>query len=86
MLDFLNSTKKELAKLKKENSELVETNFKLMHINKAIEQPPEYAARIADLEVKMAKLWGLLVETTPAKKEKLTKYGKMFGGKARDSF
>jgi len=47
-------------------------------------QPPEYASRIADLEVKMAKLWALLVETTPSNKEKLTKFGKRFGGAAKD--
>jgi len=38
--------------------------------------------RIADLEVKMAKLWGLLVENNAYGKEKLTKFGRKFGGAA----
>lgn len=44
----------------------------------------EEKARLADLEVKMAKLWGLLVETTPLGKDKLSKFGKRFGGKSKD--
>ena len=40
-------------------------------------------SRIADLEVKMAKLWALLVETTPMGKEKLSKFGRRFGGKSK---
>jgi len=38
--------------------------------------------RLADLEVKMAKLWALLVETNTYGKEKLTKFGRKFGGAA----
>ncbi len=38
--------------------------------------------RIADLEVKMAKLWGLLTEQNAYGKEKLTKFGRKFGGQA----
>lgn len=38
--------------------------------------------RVADLEVKMAKLWGLLVENNAYGKEKLTKFGRKFGGAA----
>lgn len=40
----------------------------------------EENARLADLEVKMAKLWGILLETTPNGKEKASKFGKRFGG------
>jgi hypothetical protein len=43
----------------------------------------EEKARIADLEVKMAKLWSLLVEQTPLGKDKLSKFGRRFGGQAR---
>jgi hypothetical protein len=34
--------------------------------------------RLVDLEVKMAKLWALLLETTPRNKDKLTRIGKMY--------
>lgn len=44
----------------------------------------DYAQRLADLEVKMAKLWALLLETTPTGKDKLTKMGKFFGGKSKN--
>lgn len=46
--------------------------------------PPEYAARIADLEIKMAKLWAVLIEVNSRNQEKLTKFGKRFGGAAKD--
>lgn len=42
--------------------------------------PSLMVGRVADLEVKMAKLWGLLVEQTPRKQDKLSKYGRRFGG------
>lgn len=35
--------------------------------------------RLAELEVKMSKLWGMLVSYTPTKQEKLSKHGKAFG-------
>ncbi len=46
--------------------------------------PHDVAGRLADLEVKMAKLWALVVETSPTSgKDKLSKYGrKLFGGRA----
>jgi len=46
--------------------------------------PAEYAERLAELEVKLAKLWGLLVKTSPTGQERLTKHGKMFGGSSRN--
>jgi hypothetical protein len=39
--------------------------------------------RLADLEIKMSKLWSLLLETNQIGKEKLTKFGKLYGGKAK---
>ena len=39
--------------------------------------------RLADLEVKMAKLWNLLITQTSTGKEKTTKFGRMFGGQAK---
>lgn len=44
----------------------------------------EEQSRLADLEVKMAKLWGLLLETTPNGKEKVSKFGRKFGGQVRN--
>lgn len=41
---------------------------------------PEEKGRLAELEVKMAKLWSLLTETTPNGREKLSKLGRKFGG------
>jgi hypothetical protein len=41
--------------------------------------------RLADLEVKMAKLWNLLIMQTATGKEKPTKFGRMFGGQARQA-
>lgn len=53
---------------------------------KELEKSPnsQLQARVADLEVKMSKLWSLLVEQTPRKQDKLSKYGRRFGGAARD--
>lgn len=43
--------------------------------------------RLADLEVKMAKLWSMLTEVNPiTNKEKLSKFGRRFGGKAKSIF
>jgi len=35
--------------------------------------------RIAELEIKVSKLWGMLVSYTPKGNEKLSKHGKAFG-------
>lgn len=43
-----------------------------------------YEERLTELEVKMAKLWGVLMETTPRNKERLSRFGKLFGGRARE--
>ena len=64
-----------LEKLEKDYAVLLEKN------------PPstvEFANRVADLEVKMAKLWALLIDYTPKNQEKLSKFGKRFGGKSKD--
>lgn len=50
-------------------------------LNKDI-NPKDTQERLAELEVKMTKLWTLLTTTTPNGQDKLSKYGKMFGGKA----
>lgn len=46
--------------------------------------PENFHDRLADLEVKMSKLWLMLTEKTPNGREKLSRYGRMFGGSARD--
>lgn len=40
--------------------------------------PREHSERLAELEVKMLKLWALLTEETPQGKTKLTKQGKTY--------
>lgn len=51
-------------------------------IKEAIENsknvPREHSERLAELEVKMLKLWGLLTEETPQGKTKLSKEGKTY--------
>jgi peptidoglycan hydrolase CwlO-like protein len=59
----------------------LQTDFKELKNRKDISE--DTLSRIADLEVKMAKLWALLVETTPMGKEKLSKFGRRFGGKSK---
>lgn len=48
-------------------------------------KPLEISAyeRLADLEVKMSKLWALLVEERQPGRPKLSKFGRLFGGKAK---
>lgn len=46
------------------------------------QNPKDTQERLAELEVKMNKLWTLLTTTTPNGQDKLSKYGKMFGGKS----
>lgn len=63
---------------------------KIANVQDALEKKPDKLdkdayERLADLEVKMAKLWGLLVETNAYGKDKLTKHGKFFGGAMRGS-
>ncbi len=43
----------------------------------------DLGARIAELELKMSKLWSMLLETTPTGKEKLSKFGRKFGGMSK---
>ncbi len=45
----------------------------------------DLGARVSEIELKMAKLWSLLVDVSPyTNKEKLTKFGRKFGGRAKD--
>lgn len=46
----------------------------------------EHMARVAELEVKMAKLWSLLMEVSQSTgKEKLSRFGRRFGGKSQNN-
>lgn len=73
--DFSNDTQRKLA--------LLEENLKVLQVN--VQQKPDKLEkdayeRLADLEVKMARLWGLLTEELPSGKTKLSKFGRKFGG------
>ena len=76
----------EIAK-QRNDDKMIETALKIENLLKS---KPDYLSaeekqRLADLEVKMAKLWTLLIETTPLGKEKLSKFGKRFGGMSKES-
>lgn len=62
------------------NAKVAQLEAKLKEEKKA----DGHAERIADLEIKMGKLWGMLTDKTPAGGDKLSKYGRMFGGKSRE--
>lgn len=87
-IDEANEHIKFLEKIQKVHEEKL---LKLTHeIDLLIARKPEYLSaeekgRLADLEVKMAKLWGLLIETTPLGKEKLSKFGRKFGGQSKNN-
>jgi len=69
--------------------ELLGISVELKELRKALasQQKPTHAddigGRVAELEVKMAKLWTMLTTVTPNGQEKLSKAGKRFGGKSR---
>jgi len=69
--------------------ELLGISVELKELRKALtsQQKPAYSdelgGRVAELEVKMAKLWTMLTTVTPNGQEKLSKVGKRFGGKSR---
>lgn len=77
---------KQKDEIKDIQTKLLEFDAKLNNLLQEIKEKgknsPDIPLRIADLEVKMAKLWGLLLETTPNGREKLSRFGKVFGGKA----
>lgn len=60
-------------------------NVKIAELEERLKKdqnPKDTQERLAELEVKMNKLWTLLTTTTPNGQDKLSKYGKMFGGKS----
>jgi hypothetical protein len=72
--EYIKQLEKDLSDLEKKYAESI--------ANKPV-ITKEDSARLADLEVKMAKLWSLLVEQTPRGQDRLTRYGKVFGGKSK---
>ena len=73
--EYKKNIEKDLFDLQKKYAEL---------LAKSPVSTTEYANRIADLEIKMAKLWGMLIEQSPRTgKDKLSNEGKRFGGQSR---
>jgi len=65
-------------------SERIEATRQLIHFK--VDNMPsnaQYAERLAEVEVKLAKLYNILLEETPTGRTKLSKFGKTFGGKAK---
>jgi len=72
---------------KKLREEIVLLDAKIAHLQEIVDKKPDrmekdHLERIADLEVKMAKLWSLLTEKTINNNDKLSKFGRKFGGMA----
>jgi hypothetical protein len=58
----------------------LEEKYKMLEM---VRLPEKHEERIAELEVKMSKLWMLLTEVSPTGKERLSKYGRKFGGMSK---
>lgn len=68
------------------DSLMMNMNAKIAELEERLKRdnnPKDTQERLAELEVKMSKLWALLTTTTPNGQDKLNKYGKLFGGKTR---
>lgn len=76
---------KELEELRSSQDEqLYDLRKEIEKISQEKESKPlskDNHERLAELEVKVAKLWGLLTEKDLRGKEKLSRMGRMFGGK-----
>ncbi len=63
---------------------MMNMNLKISELEERLKRdsnPKDTQERLAELEVKMAKLWSLLTTVTPNGQDKLNRYGKLFGGK-----
>ena len=58
----------------------LEDKYKALELQRV---PINHEERIAELEIKMSKLWSMLTEISPTGKERLNKQGRMFGGKSK---
>lgn len=72
--------KKEIEDLK-DILDSVDTDIR--HLKEKRELGDNLGGRVAELELKMSKLWNMLLETTPTGKDKLTRFGRKFGGASR---
>jgi len=82
LLEENDQYKKDLWNLRNDLSSLQKA-YALEIAKKEVEKPLTKDERIADLEVKMAKLWYLLTDKEPGrgKQEKLSKFGRSFKSK-----
>lgn len=55
----------------------LEEKYKTLELTRV---PLNHEERIAELEIKMSKLWGLLIEKNIKGEDKLSKFGRRFGG------
>jgi len=70
---------KEIKQHEEKINKLIE-KIDFLLATKPKETKPSDAERLAELEIKMAKLWSLLISNNNAKKEdRITKEGKKFG-------
>jgi len=63
----------------KKKYEELEAKYKELELMRV---PEKHEERIAELEIKMAKLWSMLLEVSPSGKDKISKFGRRFGGQA----
>lgn len=71
-------------KTEKQNfNELIQKIDLLIEAKK--EQPNDYGSRIAELEVKMAKFWALVVTQTPAGQDKIKREAKTLMEQLREA-
>lgn len=64
---------------------MLQMNAKIAELEERLQRdknPKDTQERLAEVEVKLSKLWALLTTQTPNGQDKLNRYGKMFGGKA----
>jgi len=86
---FWNNIKEQEKKFSEYEEKLKEYSVKIIELEDKLRNKPDKMdkdsyERIADLEVKMAKIWAILIEVnTLTGKEKITKIGKkIFGGRS----
>lgn len=58
----------------------LEDKYRVLELSKV---PQNHEERIAELEIKISKLWSMLTETTVTGKDKLSKFGRRFGGQSK---
>jgi len=79
--ELLLNNSRRIDELKRE-LELTEKKYAEL-LTKSPASTQEFANRLADLEVKMGKLWALLLEQDKRGNDKLSKFGRRFGGQAK---